>query len=117
MSTALKRKGTVWEKVGIRVSPIKDLSHSRSVVFPIQDSSFPSSHAQVVATLFSFLFLEGQEHLPYTIWLYASLVTGALAFLTGFSRAYLAMHFASDVRYSPCFLYSPLASSPRFVDV
>ncbi|KAF9646698.1 hypothetical protein BDM02DRAFT_2978921 [Thelephora ganbajun] len=91
VSTKLQRKGSVWEK----------------------DSSFPSSHAQSVATLFSFLFLEGKEHLPGTVWLYASLVTGGLTLLTGFSRAYLAMHFASDVRYSPHFILSPLFGLPR----
>jgi len=84
-------------------------SHPRTVAFSTQDSSFPSSHAQTVATLSSFLFLEGKDHLPYSVWVSASLVTGVLTLLTGFSRAYLAMHFASDVRYS-CSLSSPFRS-------
>ena len=101
VSTKLHRKSSVWEKVGTRGLPDQESSpNSQSVVFSMQDSSFPSSHAQSVATLFFFLFLEGKEHLPYTVWVYVSFVTGGLTFLTGFSRAYLAMHFVSDVRYS-----------------
>ena len=112
VSTALRRKGSVWEKVRTRkASPDQgSSSHPRSVLFSVQDSSFPSSHSQTVATLASFLFLEGKDHLPYNVWFYASLVTGVLALLTGFSRAYLAMHFASDVRYSPCSLSSPFSA-------
>jgi len=83
-----------------------------------QDSSFPSSHAQSVATIFSFLFLEGKEHLPKSVWLYGSLVTGVLTLLTGFSRAYLAMHFVSDVSYSSCFsVPHSLPVLPRFADI
>ena len=100
VSTALHRKGTVWEKVRT-LGPFQIEDLVLTVIFSVQDSSFPSSHAQAVATLFAFLFFEGKEHLQYTVWLYASFVTGALTLLTGFSRAYLAMHFVSDVRRVP----------------
>lgn len=78
--------------------------------FLTQDSSFPSSHTQSVATLFSFLLLEGERHLPHTIWIYATFVTGCLTLLTGFSRTYLAMHFVSDVRCSLLFILPSHAS-------
>ena len=100
VSTKLQRKGTVWEKVGDRWLSSRVLALTcGALAFLTQDSSFPSSHAQSVATLFSFLFLEGKEHLPHTIWVCGTFVTGALTLLTGFSRIYLAMHFVSDVRY------------------
>ena len=100
VSTKLQRKGSVWEKVEcLSVFGQGSWSDFQPGVRWTQDSSFPSSHSQSIATIFSFLLLEGKEHLPYTVWFYACLVTGAFTLLTGFSRAYLAMHFISDVRH------------------
>ena len=115
VSTKLQRKGSIWEKVWAVEPLIRN-----GLLTPIQDSSFPSSHAQSVATLFSFIFLEGKKYLPYTGWIYACILTGTFTVLTGFSRAYLAMDFVSDVRHFPRppirpFVLSPLANTHSLI--
>jgi len=75
MSSTLRRKGSAWEN----------------------DSSFPSSHSQTVSTILTVLLLEGKNTLPFSTWQVLLYMMGSLTLLSGFSRAYLAMHYISDV--------------------
>jgi membrane-associated phospholipid phosphatase len=93
VSSALRRKGSTWEKVR---NPRLSVS-ATSFEHCLQDSSFPSSHAQAIMTMLSVFLLEGQKAFPPFTLKVIVWVLAVLTFLTGFSRAYLALHYVSDV--------------------